>query len=76
VDWRELLREKDPELYLILSQLVNEIKKYKEVYSKAKNPALAQIWIALAIIYKKIYEKKENNEDNLDEIIDELAEKL
>jgi len=58
MDWKDLLKEKDPNLFLALQSLLEEVKEYKDIYLKAKNPSIAQLWIALAILYKKHSKKK------------------
>ncbi|MGB9674832.1 MAG: hypothetical protein ACPLX8_01740 [Nanopusillaceae archaeon] len=51
MDWKDNL---DPVLRDFLKSLLEEVKKYKEVYMNSDDPARAQIWIALAILYRKI----------------------
>ena len=44
------------ELREALEKELNEISRYKEVYNKADNKAIAQLWIAIANLSKKISE--------------------
>ena len=74
--WKKLLEEKDPELYLLLVELIKETHKYREIYRKAKDPAKAQLWLALALLYKKIKEKKKNGDKITEEVVKELEEKF
>lgn len=42
-----------------LNELLNLIVKYQHIYDKAKNPAYAQLWLAVLEIYKR--QKKLNS---------------
>ncbi len=66
--WKSLLREKDPELYLELIELIKETEKYKDIILQAPDPSKAQIWVALALLSKKLNEKrkKEKKSENID----------
>ena len=44
------------ELREALEKELNEISRYKEVYNKADNKAIAQLWTAIANLSKKISE--------------------
>ena len=44
------------ELREALEKELNEISRYKEVYNKADNKAIAQLWKAIANLSKKISE--------------------
>lgn len=46
----------DKELREALEKELNEISRYKEVYNKADNKAIAQLWTAIANLSKKISE--------------------
>jgi len=51
MNWREKL---DPVLRDFLNSLLKEVQKNKEAYMEAEDPSIAQIWVALSIIYRKI----------------------
>ncbi|RDD52601.1 hypothetical protein BA065_00565 [Nanoarchaeota archaeon NZ13-N] len=51
MSWRDNL---DPVLKDFLNSLLKEVQKQKKAYSEADDPAIAQIWTALSIIYRKI----------------------
>ena len=46
----------DKELREALERELNEISRYKEVYNKADNKAIAQLWTVIANLSKKISE--------------------
>jgi len=60
--------ELDPVIKDYLNNLLKEVSKYKEAYSKANDIGRAQIWVALAILYRKI--------TALEAAINEIKEKL
>ncbi len=49
--WRDKL---DPILRDFLNSLLKEIQDQKEAYMEADDPAIAQIWTALSLIYRKL----------------------
>ena len=49
-DWRAKL---DPVLREYLDHLISETSQQKKAYSHAKNTSNAQLWVALAIIYRE-----------------------
>ncbi|BFI73341.1 hypothetical protein YN1_3280 [Nanoarchaeota archaeon] len=51
MDWKDSL---DPVLRDFLKSLIEETKKYKDVYMNSDDPGRVQIWIALGIVYRKI----------------------
>ena len=65
MDWRTSL---DPLIKDYLDQLLREVIKYRVAYSKAKDISKAQIWVALALLYREI--------NLLKSTIEEIKEKL
>lgn len=51
MDWKDNL---DPILKDFLESLLKEVKKYEDAYKNSDNPARSQIWVALALIYRKL----------------------
>ncbi|MEM4511200.1 MAG: hypothetical protein QXD25_00070 [Nanopusillaceae archaeon] len=51
MSWKKNL---DPIIRDFLNTLLREVEEYKDSYLKAEDPATAQIWTALAIIYRKL----------------------
>jgi len=51
MSWRDKL---DPVLKDFLNSLLKEVQNQKKAYSEADDPAIAQIWTALSIIYRKM----------------------
>ena len=49
MDWRVKLAKEDQEL---LDTLLLKIEKYKNVYEKAENPQLVQMWLILLELVK------------------------
>ncbi|MFZ8801200.1 MAG: hypothetical protein ACO2ON_03435 [Candidatus Nanopusillus sp.] len=37
-----------------IKSLIEETKKYRDVYENSDNPSKVQIWIALGILYRKL----------------------
>jgi hypothetical protein len=50
-DWKQ---ELEPFLQMYINELIKESKKHRKAYLKAQNPYLAQMWVAMAILNKKI----------------------
>ena len=65
MDWKTNL---DPLIKDYLDQLLREVIKYRVAYSKAKDISKAQIWVALALLYREI--------NLLKSTIEEIKEKL
>jgi len=65
MDWKTSL---DPLIKDYLDQLLREVIKYRVAYSKAKDISKAQIWVALALLYREI--------NLLKSTIEEIKEKL
>ena len=76
MDWKEILKDEDPDLYIYLQEVLNKVRKYEHIYKKAPNPARAQLWIAIAILYKELKSKKRNNENIDEKVIQTLSEKF
>ncbi|BBL45914.1 hypothetical protein MJ1_0779 [Nanobdella aerobiophila] len=74
MDWKDNL---DPILKDFLKALLSETKEYKDIYIKSEDPAKAQIWIALALLYRK-YISLESKINELENILNdkEAKEKL
>ena len=51
MNWKS---ELDPVIKDYLNNLLKEVAEYKKAYSKAKDISRAQIWVALALLYRKI----------------------
>ncbi|MGC9132865.1 MAG: hypothetical protein ACP5GJ_00455 [Nanopusillaceae archaeon] len=51
MDWKDNL---DPVFKDFLKSLIEETKKYKDIYMKTDDPGRVQIWIALGLIYRKL----------------------
>jgi len=51
MSWRDKL---DPILKDFLNSLLKEVQKNKDAYMEAEDPSIAQIWVALSIIYRKL----------------------
>lgn len=79
-------KDLDPVLRDYLNSLLKEVEKYKHIYEKADDPGRAQIWIALAILYRKLLtlqgsvDKIEDiinyNEEDMKKILEETLKKL
>ncbi len=50
-DWKQ---ELEPFLQMYINELIKESKKHRKAYLKAQNPYLAQMWVSLALLNKKI----------------------
>ncbi len=74
MDWKDNL---DPVLKDFLKSLLSEVKKYREIYIKAEDPANAQIWVALAILYRKLL-SIESKINEIEEILNnkEIRQKI
>ncbi|MEM0379239.1 MAG: hypothetical protein QW038_02555 [Nanopusillaceae archaeon] len=51
MSWKKDL---DPVIRDFLNTLLKEVEEHKNAYLKAEDPATAQIWTAIAIIYRKL----------------------
>ncbi len=51
VDWKQ---ELDPILKDYLNSILKEVIKNRDAYSKAKDKKIAQLWIAIALLYREI----------------------
>lgn len=49
--WKQDL---DPVIKEYLNSLLKEVQKYRDSYLKADDVQIAQLWVALAIIYRKV----------------------
>ena len=72
MDWKEDL---DPILKDYLNQLLKEVLKYK-AYKKAFDVGRAQIWVALALLYREIILLKSTIEEIKSKLHNEDKEKL
>lgn len=59
--WLEELERADPESAKKLNIFISALSRRRHVYSKAKDPALAQLWLAVL----EIHEKQERIEKEL-----------
>ena len=50
-DWKQ---ELDEFTKLYLNDIIKETKKFRNAYLKAETPYLAQMWVAIAILNRKI----------------------
>jgi len=73
MNWRD---ELDPVLKDFLISLLKEVQKNKDAYLKAEDPAIAQIWVALAILYRKILLLEREIEEIKERLSDDLKNKL
>ena len=74
MDWKDNL---DPVFRDFVKSLIEETKKYKDIYMKADDPGRVQIWIALGIIYRKLL-SLESKISEIESILNnkEIKEKL
>ncbi|HIP66868.1 MAG TPA: hypothetical protein EYH09_01975 [Candidatus Nanopusillus sp.] len=68
MDWKTNL---DPLIRDYLNQLLKEVIKYRAAYSKAKDISKAQIWVALALLYREIILIKSAIEEIREKLYDE-----
>ena len=68
MDWKTNL---DPLIRDYLNQLLKEVIKYRAAYSKAKDISKAQIWVALALLYRGIILIKSAIEEIREKLYDE-----
>jgi len=73
MSWRDDL---DPVLKDFLISLLREVQKNKEAYMKAEDPAIAQIWVALAILYRKILLLEREIEEIKEKLFEDVKNKL
>jgi len=50
-DWKDYL---DPVYKDYINSLIKESKNHEKAYKKSFDPKIAQIWVALSILYRKI----------------------
>lgn len=68
MDWKTNL---DPLIKDYLDQLLKEVIKYRTAYSKATDISKAQIWVALALLYREINLLKSTIEEIREKLYDE-----
>jgi len=73
-DWKDSL---DPIFRDFIKSLIEETKKYKDIYENSDNPSKVQIWIAMGILYRKLL-SIEGKLSEIESILNnkELKEKL
>ncbi|MCJ7450411.1 MAG: hypothetical protein MUP58_01585 [Candidatus Nanohaloarchaeota archaeon QJJ-9] len=82
-EWREHL---DEEVARKIEKILNRIKPFKEAYKKSRHESVAQLWVALAEIYRdveridrrldRIERYFEKDKEERDEELEDLAGSL
>lgn len=73
-DWRD---ELDPELVRKLEKLLKRTNSYEDAYRQADNPAMAQLWVAMADLFaqmERINGRLRKLEDRQRELIEGIEE--
>jgi len=73
MSWKDDL---DPVLRDFLISLLKEVQKSKDAYIKAEDPAIAQIWVALAMLYRKILVLEREIEEIKGQLSEDIRSKL